>query len=80
MKEHGGLSQAPNAFLTTENPFGQEYDVNVSENNDSSSFWKYVIGALLVVALIAGYIYYNDNMANNKPQVEKASYQDYFDK
>ncbi len=63
-----------------ESPFGQEYDVNVSENNDSSSFWKYVIGALLVVALIAGYIYYNDNLANNKPQVEKASYQDYFDK
>ena len=63
-----------------EKPFGQEYNANVSENSNSSAFWKYVIG-VLVAALIAGYIYYiKDNSPANKPQIEKASYQDFFDK
>ena len=59
----------------------QEYKTNVTEVNEGSSTWKYIIGALLIVALIAGYIYYNNvSSQNNRPQIEKASYQDYFDK
>ena len=58
----------------------KNFNANVLDQNDDSSLWKYVIVALLVGAMVAGYIYYNGNMSNNKPQVEKASYQDYFDK
>lgn len=59
----------------------QEYKTNVAEANEGSSTWKFVIGALLIVALIAGCIYYNNESSqNSKPQIEKASYQDYFDK
>ena len=58
----------------------KKFNANVLVQNDDSSLWKYVIVALLVGAMVAGYIYYNGNMSNNKPQVEKASYQDYFDK
>ncbi len=54
---------------------------SVTEVNEGSSTWKYIIGALLIIALIAGYIYYNNvSSQNNKPQIEKASYQDFFDK
>ena len=64
-----------------EKPIRQEYKTNVAEENEDSSIWKYIIGAILIVALIAGYIYYNNvSSQNNKPQIEKASYQDYFDK
>jgi serine/threonine protein kinase len=58
----------------------KKFNANVLDQNDDSSLWKYVIVALLVGAMAAGYIYYNGSMSNNKPQVEKASYQDYFDK
>ena len=58
----------------------KKFNANVLDQNDDSSLWKYVIVALLVGAMVAGYIYYNGSMSNNKPQVEKASYQDYFDK
>lgn len=58
----------------------KKFNANVLDQNDDSSLWKYVIVALLVGAMVVGYIYYNGNMSNNKPQVEKASYQDYFDK
>ncbi len=58
----------------------KKFNANVFDQNDDSSLWKYVIVALLIGAMVAGYIYYNGNMSNNKPQVEKASYQDYFDK
>jgi serine/threonine protein kinase len=58
----------------------KKFNANVLDQNDDSSLWKYVIVALLIGAMVAGYIYYNGNMSNNKPQVEKASYQDYFDK
>jgi hypothetical protein len=58
----------------------KKFNANVLDQNDDSSLWKYVIVALLVGAMVAGYIYFNGNMSNNKPQVEKASYQDYFDK
>ena len=63
-----------------EKPIRQEYQTNVVEANESSSIWKYIIGALLIVALIVGYIYYKDSLQTNKPKIEKASYQDYFDK
>ena len=58
----------------------KKFNANVLDQNDDSSLWKYVIVALLVGAMVVGYIYYNGSMSNNKPQVEKASYQDYFDK
>jgi serine/threonine-protein kinase len=58
----------------------KKFNANVLDHNDDSSLWKYVIVALLVGAMVVGYIFYNGNMSNNKPQVEKASYQDYFDK
>ena len=58
----------------------KKFNANVLDQNDDSSLWKYIIVALLVGAMVAGFIYYNGNMSNNKPQVEKASYQDYFDK
>ena len=58
----------------------KKFNANVLDQNDDSSLWKYVIVALLVGAMVVGYIYYNGNMSNNKPQIEKASYQDYFDK
>ena len=64
-----------------ENPLRQEYEVNVADEKENSSFGKYVVLAFLIVALIAGYIYYsNGSSQTNKPQVEKASYQDFFDK
>lgn len=64
-----------------ENPIRQEYKTNLAGVNEGSSIWKYIIGALLIVALIAGYMYYNKvSSHNNKPQIEKASYHDYFDK
>ena len=63
-----------------EQPLSKEYYTNVSDANDNSLSWKFYMIALLIVAMIAGYIYYNGNMSNNEPQVEKASYQDYFDK
>ena len=64
-----------------ENPSSQGYESANKENDDSSSFWNYVIGVLIIVVLIAGYIYYNKGgFQTSKPQVEKASYQDYFDK
>ena len=54
---------------------------DIAELNEGSSIWKYIIGALLIIALIAGYIYYNNvNSQSDKPQIEKANYQDYFDK
>ena len=59
----------------------KEYNVNVLEHNDNSSFWKYVLVALMVAAMIAGFIYYNKGgFQTDRPKVEKASYQDYFDK
>ena len=58
----------------------KKFNANVLDQNDDSSLWKYVIVALLVGAMVVGYIYYNGSMSSNKPQVEKASYQDYFDK
>ena len=58
----------------------KKFNANVLDQNDDSSLWKYVIVALLVGVMVVGYIYYNGNMSNNKPQIEKASYQDYFDK
>ena len=62
-------------------PIRQEYKTNVTEVKEGSSTWKFIIGVLLIIALIAGYIYYNNvSSQNNKPQIEKASYQDYFDK
>jgi serine/threonine protein kinase len=74
-------SVADNEETIIEKPLRQEYEVNVADKKDSSSFWKYFIVALLIVAMIAGYIYYsNGSFQTNKPQVEKASYQDYFDK
>ena len=64
-----------------EKPFKQDYAVENVEVSDSSSIWKYVVGALLIAVLIAGYIYYsNSSSLTSKPQVEKASYQDYFEK
>jgi hypothetical protein len=64
-----------------EKPLKQEYKVNIADEKENSSFGKYVVVAFLIVALIAGYIYYsNGSSQTNKPQVEKASYQDYFDK
>ena len=64
-----------------DNPLRQEYNVNVTMNNESSSLWKYVITVLLILGLIAGYVYYtNGSSQTNRPKVEKASYQDYFDK
>ena len=64
-----------------EKPIRQEYKTNVAEVNEASSIWKYILGVLLIVALIAGYMYYNKvSSQNNKPQIEKVSYQDYFDK
>ena len=64
-----------------EKPIRQKYKTNVEEANEGSSTWIFVIGALLIVALIAGYIYYNNvNSQNSKQQIEKASYQDFFDK
>ena len=67
-------------FLKENYFYGQEI-INVAEVNEGSSTWKYIIGALLIITLIVGYIYYNNvSSQNNKPQIEKASYQDYFDK
>ena len=71
----GSTNQSPK-----DNNRDKKFNANVLDQNDDSSLWKYVIVALLVGAMVAGYIYYNGNMSNNKPQVEKASYQDYFDK
>ena len=57
------------------------YQTAVAEANEGSSIWKYIIGALLIVAVIVGYIYYNNvSSQNNRPQIEKASYHDFFDK
>ncbi len=53
--------------------------LNVTEKN-RSTFWWYVIAAILIVALIIGYSYHTNNTSSNIPQTEKASYQDYFDK
>lgn len=90
LKENYFSGQETNSFDTSvtdneetiiEKPIRQEYKINVAEENEDSSIWKYIIGAILIVALIAGYIYYNNvSSQNNKPQIEKASYQDYFDK
>ena len=90
LKESYFSGQETNSFDTSvtddeetiiEKPKRQEYKTSVTEVNEGSSTWKYIIGALLIIALIAGYIYYsNVNSQNNKPQIEKASYQDYFDK
>ena len=90
LKEGYFSGQEINSFNTSvtddeetiiEKPIRQEYKTNVTEVNEGSSTWKYIIGAILIVALIAGYIYYNNvSSQNNKPQIEKASYQDYFDK
>jgi len=64
-----------------EKPISQKYKTSVTEVDDGSSIWKYIVGALLIIALIAGYIYYNNvSSQNTKPQIEKANYQDYFDK
>ena len=74
-------SVADNEETIIEKPLRQQYEVNVADEKDSSSFWKYFIVALLIVAMIAGYIYYsNGSSQTNTPQVEKANYQDYFDK
>lgn len=90
LKESYFSGQETNSFDTSvtddeetiiEKPKRQEYKTSVTEVNEGSSTWKYIIGALLIIALIAGYIYYNNvSSQNNKPQIEKASYQDYFDK
>lgn len=64
-----------------EQPLKQGFDMNVDEEEDNSSVWKYVVAALLVVALFIGYYYYsNGSLKQDKPQVEKASYKDFFDK
>ncbi len=64
-----------------DNPSGHKYSSGVTENTKSTSLWKYVILALLVIALIVGYIYYSNSRSPlSMPQIEKASYQDYFDK
>ena len=54
----------------------------LSEEFNRLSFWKYAIGILLIIiVLIIGYIYYTKGGSQpDKPQVEKASYQDYFEK
>jgi serine/threonine protein kinase len=90
LKENYFSGQETNSFDTSvidneetiiEKPTRQEYKINVAEENEDSSIWKYIIGAILIVALIAGYIYYNNvSSQNTKPQIEKASYQDFFDK
>ena len=87
LKENYFPRQETNSFDTSviddeetiiEKPIRQN---SVTEVNEGSSTWKYIIGALLIIALIAGYIYYNNvSSQNNKPQIEKASYQDFFDK
>jgi uncharacterized membrane protein YraQ (UPF0718 family) len=87
LKENYFPKQETNSFDTSvtddeetiiEKPIRQN---SVTEVNEGSSTWKYIIGALLITALIAGYIYYNNvSSQNNKPQIEKASYQDFFDK
>ena len=87
LKENYFYAQETNSFDTSvtddeetiiEKPIRQN---SVTEVNEGSPTWKYIIGALLIIALIAGYIYYNKvSSQNNKPQIEKASYQDYFDK
>ena len=47
----------------------------------NKTFWRNIAVFLLIVALIVGYYYYsNSHSTGNSPQVEKASYQDYFDK
>ena len=66
--------------ISTADDEGTIVEQPLSEEFNRLSFWKYVIVVLLVGAMVAGYIYYNGSMSNNKPQVEKASYQDYFDK
>ena len=64
-----------------DNPYREKYNINVTEDNESSSLWKYIVMALLIIGLIVGYIYYrNGSIQSNNPQVEKASYQDYFEK
>ena len=87
LKENYFYAQETNSFDTSvtddeetiiEKPIRQN---SVTEVNEGSPTWKYIIGALLIIALIAGYIYYNKvSSQNNKPQIEKASYQDFFDK
>ena len=48
---------------------------------ERSSAWKFIIGVLLIVSLIAGYIYFtNGSSPSDNPKVEKVSYQDFFDK
>ena len=50
-------------------------------NEGKVSYKKYVLFVLLIIALLAGYFYYNNVISTSSAsQVEKASYQDYFDR
>ena len=61
-------------------PSTQNYSSSISSEGNNS-IWLYIAAALLLIALIVGYYFYSsNNSARNNPQVEKASYQDYFDK
>ena len=57
-------------------------DVFLKDGNFSKDkIWKFLIGVIIIIFLIVGYIYFNnENSKNNKPQIEKVNYQDYFDK
>lgn len=50
-------------------------------NEGKVSYKKYVLFVLLIIALLAGYFYYNNVISTSSAsQIEKASYQDYFDR
>ena len=59
----------------------KEVTLSYSDDQGGSSLWKYVIYVVLIATLVAGYLYYrNTGTSINKPQIEKATYQDFFDK
>ena len=68
--------------ISTADDEGTIVEQPLSEEFNRLSFWKYAIGILLIIiVLIIGYIYYTKGGSQpDKPQVEKASYQDYFEK
>ena len=68
-----------------ERPAAPSHNYTTHTTGNSSSFWNETkIGIVIVViifVLAAGYYYYqNSSISSNKPQIEKASYQDFFDK
>ena len=69
----------------TERPAAPSHNYTTSNVSKSSSFWNEtnigIIIVVIIVVLAAAYYYYqNSSTSSNKPQIEKASYQDYFDK